>query len=326
MSGAAAIAHGGMLAAARRRWPDAPQPWIDLSTGINPIPYPVPPARSEDLHRLPEPEALVAVQSAAADAYGVDPDMVVAAPGTQILISLLPLFCPAPTVAVLGPTYAEHAASWVAAGARLTDVESAHSVVIVNPNNPDGRRYAPAELVDLAQRLGERGGHLVVDEAFVDLEGPGLSVAARLPCHGLIVLRSFGKTYGLAGLRLGFLLADPGLARRVRMSLGPWAVSGPALAVARIALADAAWRDAAALRLDRDTRRLEALLVAAGCRIIGGTRLFRLVGAPAEMHERLARAGILTRAFAEAPDRLRFGLPGDLQAWERLERALTRAG
>jgi cobalamin biosynthetic protein CobC len=328
MTGGTAIAHGGRLDAARRQWPDAPQPWIDLSTGINPHPYPVGPLTPADLCRLPEPESVQRLQEVAAAAYGVaDAEMVVAAPGTQILISLLPWLLRASDVAVLGPTYAEHAASWAAGGARVSEVAElsglagAHSAVVVNPNNPDGRRHAPGDLVRLAAGLG---GCLVVDEAFADLEGPGVSVAPALPCAGLVVLRSFGKTYGLAGLRLGFLLAEPGLAARVRAALGPWAVSGPALAAGLAALADPAWRDAAAVRCAQDAVRLDALLGRAGMVVVGGTRLFRLAEvaqAPA-WHDRLGRAGILVRRFVEQPRWLRFGLPADAAAWDRLERCL----
>ncbi len=328
-----AIDHGGRLAEARMRWPDAPEPWIDLSTGINPIAYPMPKLTPGDLTRLPEPEDEARLCATAAACYGVaDPAMVAAAPGTQILISLLPLLTPSPDVAVLGPTYAEHAASWRAAGAGVTEVgdlaalRGAHSAVLCQPNNPDGRRHPPAMLLDLAATLARRGGVLVVDEAFADLEGDGLSVAPSLPCPGLVVLRSFGKAYGLAGIRLGFLLADPGLTARVRTCLGPWAVSGPALRGGLAALADGAWRAQAAARLAADGARLNGMLAQAGLPVVGGTRLFRLVESRAaqDWHGRLARAGILVRRFAARPEWLRFGVPGDEGAWARLEECLGR--
>jgi cobalamin biosynthetic protein CobC len=327
-----AIDHGGRLRAAQRRWPNAPRPWIDLSTGINPVPYPMPALEPADLTRLPEPEDEQRLVAAAAACYGVaDPAMVVAAPGTQILISLLPHLAPAPDVAVLGPTYAEHAAAWSASGAAVTAVEdldaagAAHSVVLCQPNNPDGRRHDPQRLLEIASRCARRGGVLVVDEAFADLEPPGLSVAGALPHPGLVVLRSFGKTYGLAGLRLGFLLTMPSRAARIRQALGPWAVSGPALRVGTLALADAPWRAAAAARLEAGSARLDALLRAAGLTVCGGTRLFRLAETPdaAGWHDRLGQAGVLVRRFADQPRRLRFGLPDGAAAWERLEAVLT---
>jgi cobalamin biosynthesis protein CobC len=310
---AAKILHGGGLISARRRFPHAPEPWIDLSTGINPVAYALPPFPADALTRLPEPEDAASLEAIAAAAYGVsDPAMVVAAPGTQSLIHLLPRLRPPGDVAVLGPTYAEHAAAWALGGSRVRMVgqlEEADVAVVCNPNNPDGRVHEPAALLALAEQLARRGGLLVVDEAFADLEE--CSLAPFLPRPGLVVLRSFGKTYGLAGVRLGFALAGSGLARTIRDALGPWAVSGPALYAGRLALADTAWRAAAAARLDEDGRWLDAWLRGAGCSILGGTRLFRLADHPeaAGLAERLAQAGILVRPFEAQPRWLRFGIP-----------------
>ena len=274
------IPHGGGLIAARLRSPYAHGDWIDLSTGINPVSYPAPPAHDSIAARLPEPEQVAVLEAAAARAYGVaDPAAVVAAPGAQALIHLLPrLFSPRP-VTVLSPTYAEHAAAWALAGhwvSEAADVAAASVVaVVVRPNNPDGHVGDAGALLALADRLAARGGLLVVDESFADLEG--CSLAPALPRPGLLLLRSFGKTYGLAGLRLGFALADPKLAATLREALGPWAVSGPALHAGQHALPDAAWRAAAADRLAADARRLDGLLARAGAEPLGGTRLFRLI-------------------------------------------------
>ncbi len=319
------LEHGGGIAAARRRFPHAPQPFLDLSTGINPISYPVSPPPQEAFARLPDPRDLARLQEIAATAYGVtDPAMVVAAPGTQSVISLLPLLCSARRVAVLSPTYGEHAACWAASGAEVReapvpeDLAGAEVAVVCNPNNPDGRRWPARTLLAVAREVRL----LVVDEAFIDLEpevescAPWISDSARL-----LILRSFGKSYGLAGLRLGFALASPALAARLRQALGPWPVSGPALAVAPEALRDSGWRQRAMARCGAGAERLDALLARAGLHVLGGTRLFRLAETPAEAasHERLGRAGILVRSFARAPSWLRCGLPGDETAWERLE-------
>lgn len=321
-----AMAHGGGLIAARARFPMAPAPWIDLSTGINPLPYPVPILGPEAYHRLPEPEEVRRLEAAAARAYGVaDPRLVVAAPGTQILISLLPHLLRPGRVAIVGPTYAEHAAAWAAAGnavsvvADLTALDGAPAAVLCNPNNPDGRRTNAAELLTLAARVGV----LVVDEAFADLEETGLSLAPTLPANA-VVLRSFGKTYGLAGLRLGFAIAAPEMAQRLRMALGPWAVSGAAVAIGSAALADDAWLGATRRRLTGDVARLDDALARTGHELLGGTRLFRLVRAPdaPDTFDRLGRAGILTRRFEMRPDWLRFGIPGG--GWNRVEAALGR--
>jgi len=320
------IPHGGNLAAARARFPGAPDPWIDLSTGINPIPYPV---RQIDYTRLPESEDLTRLEHAAAQAYGADPATIVAAPGTQILISLLPHIFPAPSMAVLGPTYAEHAAAWAAAGTQVTEITTLDDrapndgIVLCNPNNPDGRRIPATQLTALAEQLN--GRRLIVDEAFADLEAPGLSLAPALPPN-TIVLRSFGKTYGLAGLRLGFAIAPPELAERIREILGPWPVSTAAITIGTVALLDAAWRTAARTRLTQDAARLDALLSAAGLTPIGGTVLYRLTQSndATARFETLAQAGILTRPFPANPTWLRFGIPAP-SAWPRLTSALAPA-
>jgi cobalamin biosynthetic protein CobC len=326
------IAHGGRLNEARRMFPGAPEPFLDLSTGINPVPYPLPTFAPDCFTRLPEPEAEMALLSVAAAAYGaIDPSLLAAAPGTQILIDLLPRLWPAEQVAVLGPTYAEHAHAWSKIGASVSTVahmaalEGASVAVVCNPNNPDGRRIAPDRLLALADRLHARGGLLVVDEAFADLEDDCLSLAGALPHPAIIVLRSFGKTYGLAGVRLGFALAAPARAMRIRDALGPWAVSGPAIAVGSTALADHKWREATKARLERDRSRLDAMLALAGLHVIGGTHLFRLGESPsaAAVFQRLGHAGILVRRFAAQPAWLRVGLPGSPDAWQRLEAAIT---
>lgn len=329
------IAHGGQRATFARRYPDAPRPLIDLSTGINPWAYPIGELPPESLTRLPDPEDIERLQAVAARAYGVaSPEMVVAAPGTQILISLLPHLLPGragEVVAIVSPTYGEHARSWANAGRRVNEVASpdqageAGIVVVCNPNNPDGRRYAADGLRDLADRLAARGALLIVDEAFADFEPAGVSMGPALPHPGVVVLRSFGKTYGLAGIRLGFLLASPAITRLARGALGPWAVSGPAVFAGLLALADAEWRKGIAARLSSATARLDALASAAGLRAAGGTLLFRLYESPRapDVLDHLGRQGIMARGFAGDATRLRLGIPGAPPEWARLETALA---
>ncbi|KMO19612.1 threonine-phosphate decarboxylase CobD [Methylobacterium platani] len=328
------IRHGGDLGEAGGLFPQAPEPWIDLSTGINPIPYPWPALEASAFTRLPAKADLAALEAAAARAYGARPEHVVAAPGTQALIDLIPRLRAPGRVAVVGPTYAEHAAAWVRAGHAVATVPDlaaeADVVVVVTPNNPDGRVVPPGDLAAAAARLAGRGGWLVVDEAFADLEAFGPEPVESLcaaPPPGCLVLRSFGKTYGLAGLRLGFAVAGTPMADLVRRALGPWAVSGPAIAVGCRALADSVWRREAAAARGRDADRLDALLAAAGGRIVGGTRLFRTADFPdgPGLFGRLGRAGLFVRRFEAAPARLRFGLPPDAAAWTRLAEALAAA-
>lgn len=324
------LAHGGRLDAARRLYPNAPTPWIDLSTGVNPHPYPVQDWPTNALTRLPDDDAFTALETAARDAYRPPAEArIVCGAGVQAFIQLLPRVFSAQRVAVLGFTYAEHAACWRSAGAQVETVETldelagADVAVIVNPNNPDGRLIPAQQLATLAQQMAQRGGLLVIDESFMDFT-PQHSVAALTARNGVIVLRSFGKAYGLPGLRLGFALCAPDLATRLRAMLGPWAVCGPALTIGARALQDAAWLKTAADARQTDAARLDAHLRKAGYVVSGETALFRL----AAHHEARARFltlcahGVLTRDFAERPDWLRFGLPGDEAAWRRLETAL----
>jgi cobalamin biosynthesis protein CobC len=322
--------HGGALDVARRLAPDAPEPWVDLSTGVNPYPYPLPPLIPEVWTRLPPADGLAALEGAAERRYGASPEAVVAGPGSQALIQALARIAPRGGVGLLGETYRGHADAFEAVNARVSQAASLDALdrfkvaIVVNPNNPDGRIARRDDLLALHERLDRRDGLLIVDEAFADLDGAGQSLASALPPSGAVVLRSFGKTFGLPGLRLGFAIASPEIRARLRGALGPWPVSGPAIAIGTRALADLAWAEAMAARLEREAARLDALLAQAGWRIVGGTRLFRLAArrdAP-RAFERLLLAGVLTRPFPHAPDRLRFGLPGTETAWARLAAAL----
>jgi cobalamin biosynthetic protein CobC len=324
--------HGGNLNAARRLFPNAPEPWIDLSTGINPVPYPIGDIPAASFTRLPEPSALAALEAAAAQAYGAGPSAdIVAAPGTQAIIQWLPYIFPARRVSILGHTYGEYAQCWRSAGAEIVSTNTLAEFatcdvgVLANPNNPDGRIIAPAELAGTAASFAARGGLLVVDEAFMDVMPASLSLVPALPNAGAIVLRSFGKTYGLAGLRLGFAIAPQKLGHRLRAALGPWAVSGPAIEIGRRALEDRSWLAQTITRLTHDMERLDHLLKIAGFVVVGGTPLFRLAEREdADVwFQRLGRAGILTRPFPARPSALRFGIPSDETGWVRLETALA---
>jgi cobalamin biosynthetic protein CobC len=325
--------HGGDLAQAMAQYGGTPATWLDLSTGINPRPWPIPAALPEsDLQRLPSAADQEALIAAARIAYGVPADVEIApASGTQALIQWLPYLANPGAVAVLSPTYSEHAAAWRQGGHEVIAFtaadhipDDARHVVIVNPNNPDGRLLDQAALARIAALVRHRGGWLVIDAAFADLDPP-CSAAALCGDFPVIILRSFGKFYGLAGLRLGFAIGAPALTARVAEALGPWPCSGPALAIGRAALLDQAWADSTRKFLTQRAGRLDAVLRAADFAGVGGTALFRLVrhpDAPAR-HTALARAHIWCRSFEHAPDLLRFGLPADDGGLDRLATALA---
>ena len=291
------------------------------------------PQLSPDLFaRLPEPAALGRLAAVAAEAYGAPSrECVVPAPGTQILLLPVAALVPPGRAAVLGPTYGEFSRVAALAGHDVTEVgdinqlKDADLAVVVNPNNPDGRVFNKRELLDLADARSRRDGLLVIDEAFMDVGPVGASLCGEVARRNIVVLRSFGKFFGLAGLRLGFALAAPELAARLAAALGPWAVAGPALAIGQSALADAGWAKAMRQRIDKESRRLDAMLMEAGIEIVGGTSLFRLLHMPAadRLFRHLGHAGIVVRRFPEHAAWLRIGLPGNEAAWDRLRVALA---
>ncbi len=328
MSGA--IIHGGGITAAAALHGGRVEDWLDLSTGINPCPPDLPAIEPRAWHRLPDRYLVERAQAAAAGYYGSGPVMPLAVPGTQSVIQLLPrLVSPAAPAAILSPTYGEYARAFTLAGhpvdavATLDDIGPQHKLaVVVNPNNPDGRVHASETLLELAGRMAARGGFLVVDEAFCDGEAMGSLVGQAGAQDGLIVFRSFGKFFGMAGVRLGFVVANAGLLARLESWLGPWAVSGPALSVAASLLE----ADPAPLRAAIAARKrgLLDVLAEAGLRVRGGASLFALVedAAAGRLHEHLCRAHILVCKFDYEPTWLRFGLAPDAAGDRRLAEAL----
>jgi cobalamin biosynthetic protein CobC len=324
-----ALAHGGNLWAASQRFPEAPRPFLDLSTGIAPRSYPMPPLPPESFTRLPEPDSHAALCRLAAGRYGVPPGArVVAAPGTQILLPMIAALRPPGAARILGPTYAEHARAAALMGHDTREVETldaltpATLVTVVNPDNPTGRVLDAPTLQALAAAQRAAGGLLIVDEAFHDATPEMPSAVGLVPGGAVVVLRSFGKFHGLAGVRLGFAVMADAMAERLEALLGPWAVTGAALAAGRAALADDAWAEGQRAALRQSAARLDGVLAAKGLVVLGGTPLFRLVQAPRGTHARLGRAGILVREFPHWPERLRIGLPADEAGFARLAAAL----
>ncbi|MEN6585415.1 MAG: threonine-phosphate decarboxylase CobD [Sulfuricella sp.] len=321
------LEHGGNVRQAAQRHGIALPDWLDLSTGINPIGWPVPALPVDCWQRLPESDD--GLEQAARRYYGCA--HVLPAAGSQAAIRMLPSLRPRGRVGVLHPGYAEHAAAWARHGHEVVYLAS-HEVegwlerldvlVLINPSNPGGESFDPASLLAWQHRLAQHGAWLVVDEAFVDAT-PELSLAQHAGQEGLIVLRSLGKFFGLAGARVGFVLAWPELLARLNEALGAWTVAHAARWVARLALEDFAWQAAERSRLRLAGRRLADLLTCHGLPPSGGSALFQWVRTEraAEIQDWLARQGIWLRRW-EVPSSLRFGLPGAEDEWQRLENAL----
>jgi cobalamin biosynthesis protein CobC len=317
--------HGGNLDQACARFGGRIADWIDLSTGINRQPYPVGDLPQRAWTALPSRAEIEALHEAARQAYATS-GPVLAVAGAQAAIQMLPHLAPRGSARILTPTYNEYAPRLSAAGWQVEEacdldaLAGADLAVVVNPNNPNGRHCEPRELLALASRVKR----LVVDESFADAV-PDVSLAAEAGRPGLLVLRSFGKFYGLAGLRLGFVLGSKADVAALAAMAGPWPVSGAAIEIGRRALLDRNWAETTRVRLMRDAARLDGLAQGAGWKLVGGTSLFRLyeTGNAVAAQERLARTKIWSRIFSDQPGWLRLGAPGDEAEWERLAAALS---
>jgi cobalamin biosynthesis protein CobC len=322
------LEHGGRLQRAAREYGIPLAQWLDLSTGISPFGWPVPAIPPAVWQRLPEDDdGLIDIACTYYEAPHVLP-----VAGSQAAIQTLPLLRSRSRVGVIAPGYAEHAHAWRQAGhdvtcqpadALLTNSASWDVIVLIHPNNPGGECFKLDELLRLHAELAARGGWLLVDEAFMDVT-PHNSLCRYTDREGLIVLRSVGKFFGLAGARAGFVCAAPRWLEALQEKLGPWALSGPTRHVVREALADRSWQAAAGERLDAASRRLSALLARHGLGPTAGCALFQWCRRDdaSALHRGLARHAILTRLF-DKPSSLRFGLPPDETAWQRLDTALA---
>ena len=321
------LEHGGQTRAAAARYGIALEDWLDISTGINPLPFEPPPIPPDVWARLPQEQD--GLEQAAAVYYGT-PDILPVA-GSQAALQLLPRLRDHCRVGVLHPGYTEHDHAWLSAEHEVVQlsaeaiagaVDSLDVLVLTQPNNPTGALFDATDLHEWHERLAARGGWLIVDEAFIEASTQESCAQPQMP-QGLIVLRSLGKFFGLAGARVGFVLAHAELLARIHIALGPWSVAGPSRYVAQAALRNSTWQAAARKRLLQDGARLAQLLCKAGLPPAGGCGLFQW--APTEqaaaIHQQLAQRGILTRYFAE-PHSLRFGLPGSATDWDRLRAAL----
>lgn len=324
------LEHGGKLIQAARRYNIPVEEWVDLSTGLNPLPWPVSRVPMDAWSHLPDDDD--DLMKVACDYYDGKQGLPVA--GSQAAIQIFPrLREQSSRIGVLEPAYAEHAHAWKTSGFSVTplpaaDIDQAvdqHDVILlVNPNNPTGECFSIEQCLNWHARLQERAGWLIVDEAFID-STPEHSLVGYSQREGLIVLRSLGKFFGLAGARVGFVFAEQGLLTKLAALLGPWPISGPSRYIAKSALCDTKWQAETRNQLMHQRQRLQQLLISYGLAPDGGTTLFQWIKRTdaCVIHQQLAEQGVLTRLFHK-PASLRFGLPGSESDWQRLEQALSR--
>ncbi|PRY77298.1 cobalamin biosynthetic protein CobC [Yoonia maritima] len=304
--------HGGGLDAAITTYGGTRSDWLDLSTGINPMPYPLPAFSNDTWTALPDQAAFARLYDFARSFWNIPKDVaIIGATGASAIIAALPHTVASACVHIPGPTYNEHGAAFQAAGWNFSDTPQ-DAMVVVHPNNPDGRIWKASDLDTPFTIIDESFGDVAPDQSLIHL-------ASR---PGTVVLKSFGKFWGLAGVRLGFAIGDPTIIAKLTDLLGPWQISGPALTIGAAALSDPAWANQTRARLTADSARLDALITGQGAELIGGTTLFRLYkvqGATATQHQ-LAQNHVWSRSFPYAPDWLRLGLPAT-HRWAQLESA-----
>jgi len=317
------VFHGGRLDAAIEKYGGDREEWIDLSTGINPISYPLPEIPVLAWERLPDEKAEQQLIDAAREYYQVPESFeIVPAPGTQAIIELLPRILGVKTVSIVSPTYAEHQHAWQKAGVEVVTAATPENecgvLVVVNPNNPTAKIWSRIDL----HAASNTAGSVVIDEAFSDTV-PGASIVPEMR-DNMIVLKSFGKFFGLAGLRLGFAICRSEIASKMRNMIGPWAVSGPALKIGATAFRDLDWISRTNDRLQSDSRSLNNLLKENGLSVEAVNPLFVSAhhASASTIHEFLAKRHILIRPFPEREGYLRFGLCANREAFTRLEQAL----
>ena len=330
----AVLKHGGDVASAARKYQRPIEQWLDMSTGISPWAYPVPGLSVDVWRNLPPPTDNLL--SAASEYYQVDQSAIIPTPGSQVSIRLLPQLLKASTVAMPVLGYQEHARSWSMAGHDLCYYRDTHELlelvktkkvthaVIINPNNPTGECIDRA-IIDTV--LAQLQGTLIVDEAFIDTAVPNKQLVSTVGIESrkLITLRSVGKFFGLAGLRIGFAVGSHPLLKQLHSLLDPWSISHASMVVTEQALRDTSWQAHQRQRLQTASDQFGLLLLQlAQCLTsdigevkhrIEHTLLFHTIFADKQalidFHHRLAELGVWTRLFNEGDGEgwLRFSLP-----------------
>ena len=197
-------------------------------------------------------------------------------------------------------------------------------LIITNPNNPDGYTWDKSKLLDIADTLAKNNGVLIVDEAFADLTPENSLASDNLP-ENIILLRSLGKFFGLAGLRLGIARLPNFIKQKTILEFGPWSVNALALKIAQYALQDKTWISNTRLNLKSNADNLSDILIKSGFHTMGKTDLFQLVEHRdfEYINNKLTQNGIYVRTFENDKKLMRFGLPKNEEEFLRLKETLV---
>lgn len=309
--------HGGNSDEAAQRYGLSRDQMCDLSTAISPIAYQMALPDSNAYQALPMAEDMAQLYAAARQYYKVpETAAICGGAGSQSLLSALPHLMAPRQVWCPEPTYNEHRYRWEKAGHKVSGAakcpKEARVIILVQPNNPTGRVWQHYEIAAYLSQMRACEGLLIIDEAFADVM-PEISACAHTGEAPLVILRSLGKFFGLAGLRVGFAIGAEGLIDRLADEIGPWPVSQPAMVVAKSALTDTRWQKAHLERLRAKAADMVAILAEAGFTITGHTPLFVTLSdhrIPA-FHDYLARHGFWTRIYRSDPTMMRVGLLPD---------------
>ncbi|MCW8329132.1 aminotransferase class I/II-fold pyridoxal phosphate-dependent enzyme [Photobacterium sp. SDRW27] len=336
-----AVKHGGNLLAMAGKYGSDPAEWIDLSTGVSPFTYPVGDIPLAAWNQLPQEND--GLEQAAANYYNASVEPVVVA-GSQAAIKALPEVMTEKlgrtgTVALPSVGYKEHQHAW---GNYRKDgccwqiefydglpskeqVATCDVVLVINPNNPTGKLSRKEELTDLYVDLAKRKATLIIDEAFIDCTPNESMLSPNKDMGNLVVLRSVGKFFGLAGARVGFVFAEQAIKDSLSNLIGPWTVTGPSRSVVKQALSDSAWQSSARVLIHNNSIRLSRLIAERLTARTSGTDLFitAFLYDATFCYDFLCREKVLTR-LCDEKNALRFGLPADEKQWQHLAVALEK--
>ena len=320
------LEHGGDLSKASVKYRRDESQWLDLSTGIAPWSWPIPQIPESVFASLPSNNGKL--EQAAAAYYGNS--SLLAVPGSQAAISHLPRFFSKCKVGVLWPSYAEHFASWQHYGHQVValkqheideQLETLRILVVVNPNNPTSQFIPLNTLLDWKHRLAKNNGFLIIDEAFIDTQPQQSFLHSGLDLNNVIVLRSLGKFFGLAGVRLGFIFAHQSILQFLQSQLGPWSVNHVAQCLGSQALLDKPWHIKQTLRLQQNARQLQQAFSKWSGLLSSDYFVWIQTKNAESIHEHFAKAGIWTRLFSQ-PKSIRIGLPKNKNDWKELRKAI----